>query len=126
MTEACCLVVTRTQRPLASNVTIAKTWWSKMAGLLGRSHLPANEGLLLPGCRSIHTCGMRFAIDAVFVDRGWQVVALKPNLVPWRLVWPVWKAWGVIELASGSLQHTDVKAGDWLRLIEPTDCGRSA
>ena len=64
---------------------------------------------------------MQFAIDAVFVDRRWQVVAFKPNLVPWRLVWPVWKAWGVVELAAGSLQpRVDVVVGDQLQVVEPT------
>lgn len=42
------------------------------ARLLGLALLPAERagpGLLLPRCRSIHTIGMRFAIDAVFLDR---------------------------------------------------------
>lgn len=42
------------------------------ARLLGLALLPAERagpGLLLPRCRSIHTIGMRFPIDAVFLDR---------------------------------------------------------
>ena len=120
MTEACGLVVVRTQRPLASTVTVAKTAWAKIVGLLGHQRLETGKGLLLPGCRSIHTCGMRFAIDAVFVDRGWRVVAIKPHLVPWRLVWPVWKAWGVVELPAGSLQAMELLVGDQLSVIEPS------
>jgi len=106
--------VARTQRPLALRARMAVTCWSRARGLLGRRALADGEALLLPGCRSIHTCGMRFPIDAVFVDAEWRVIAMKPHLVPWRVVPPVGGAWGVVELPAGCLEEAQVAVGDRL------------
>src|ERR671929_776651 len=59
--------------------------WSRMRGLLGRSELPAGEGLLLKPCGSVHMFFMRFPIDAVFLDRELSVVGVVPGLRPWRM-----------------------------------------
>lgn len=118
------LIHQRTGATLASHVRVAASVWSRMKGLLGRSGLPATEALVLPWCRSIHTVGMRFAIDAVFVDRAWRVVAVQANLRPGRVMLPVWSAWGVVEFASGVASHADVSVGDQLRLEEPSPCSQ--
>jgi uncharacterized protein len=53
---------------------VARRPISRLLGLAGLAHLPAECGLLLPRCRSVHTFGMRFALDLVFIDRsGWVV-----------------------------------------------------
>ena len=53
-----------------------------MRGLLGRSEPPEGEGILLRPAGSIHTFFMRFAIDAVFLDRELVVVGIEPQLGP--------------------------------------------
>lgn len=108
------ILVERTQLPLASKAAAARTVWTRLKGLLGTARLPEGEALILPSCRSIHTFGMRFPIDAVFVDRGWQVVALRPEVRPWRLVPPVRGAWGVVETPSGTIARSRVAMGDRL------------
>ena len=87
-----------------------------MVGLLGRRALPDGEALVFERCRAIHTVGMRFPIDVVFVDRGWRVVAMRHAVGPGRLVRPVWRAWGVIELTAGSLARAGLEVGDQLCL----------
>ena len=68
---------------------------------MGRKSLPRGEGLLIPGCRSIHTCFMRFAIDATFLDRDDNVVKTVRNIRPWRLcVWGGRSAAKVLETAA--------------------------
>jgi len=54
-------------------VWIPKTLRERARGLLGRSELEPNEGLLLERSRSVHTFGMRFPIDAVLLDRDDRV-----------------------------------------------------
>ena len=49
--------------------TVAATPLSRMKGLLGRRDLPPGDGLLLRPASSIHMLFMRFAIDAVFLDK---------------------------------------------------------
>ena len=52
--------------PLA--LWVAESWGPRLLGLAGTAALPAGRGLLIPGCASVHTCGMRVAIDVAFVE----------------------------------------------------------
>src|SRR5437764_13073879 len=64
---------------------LAETAFARLRGLLGRSGLSSGEGMLLRPASSIHTAFMRFAIDAVFLDRGDRVLTVAAELPPWRL-----------------------------------------
>lgn len=59
---------------------------------------------------SIHTHFMRFAIDAVFLAEGGEVLHIQRHLKPWRVVWPVKGAKSVLELPEGSTEG--LKVGD--------------
>ena len=108
--------IARTGSPLATDAQIAQSLRQRMVGLLGRTAMPAGEGLIFPHCHSIHTIGMRMAIDVVFVDAQWRVVALRPTLTPGRVVLPVRGAWGVVELGVGAIARAGVQLGDQLLL----------
>src|SRR3954463_16436586 len=58
---------------------------ARMKGLLGRRELPAGDGIWIRPTNSIHMLFMRFAIDAVFLDRDDVVVRIVPSLRPWRM-----------------------------------------
>ena len=111
--------IARTGAVLVDRAAKAETLLARTIGLLGRRGLPDDEGLIFERCRSIHMVGMRFPIDAVFVDRYWRVVRLLDRLAPWRLPMPVWEAWAVIELAAGRIAATGLQCGDQLLLREP-------
>ena len=118
--EPCVISIGSSGKVLASRATVARTFLSRAIGLLGRRGLSDGEAMVFPRCNSIHTLGMRFPIDAVFVDREWRVVALRSALGSGRMVWPVPGAWGVIELACGTLERIGVQVGDSLRVaMEP-------
>jgi uncharacterized membrane protein (UPF0127 family) len=53
-----------------------------MIGLLNRKALAQGEGLLLDRCYGIHTFGMRFPIDVVFLDKELRVMRAVPALPP--------------------------------------------
>ena len=72
-----------------------------MRGLRGLPGLKPNEGLLLERCRSVHTFGMRFAIDAVVFDRRGRVVEIV-RMVPRRLLRPRRRGRHVLEVAAGA------------------------
>jgi len=63
---------------------------SRRARLFGLALLPrappAGWALLLPKCRSVHTVGMRFALDLVFIDAGGRVLRVTRRVPPWRVV----------------------------------------
>ncbi|MBK5233110.1 MAG: DUF192 domain-containing protein [Thermoleophilia bacterium] len=70
------------------------------ARLLGLSHLDpidAGSGLLIPGCRSVHTFGMRFAIDILFIDESDAVVRRCLRVPPGRCLFSK-RAQSVLEL----------------------------
>ena len=57
--------------------------------LLGLAFLPregAGPGLLIPRCRSVHTFGMRFPLDLVFLDADGHEIGRRSSVPPGRLV----------------------------------------
>lgn len=103
--------------PLCERCALADTPVTRLKGLLGRTGLEPDEGLLLKPAPAIHTFFMRFTIDAVFVDRDMRVVGVAPRLRPWR--WARRKqARAVLELAAGESDRRGVRVGERLSLNE--------
>ncbi|MBF0594078.1 MAG: DUF192 domain-containing protein [Candidatus Omnitrophica bacterium] len=96
---------------IADKVELADDPFSRMKGLLGRQGLGQGEALVITQCNSIHMFFMRFAIDAVFVDRSWQVVGLVRGIKPFGLSPVFWKASAVIELTPGSIDRCGLQPG---------------
>jgi uncharacterized membrane protein (UPF0127 family) len=92
---------------------VADTPTSRLRGLLGRSELRPGEGLLLRPASAIHTCFMRFPIDAVFLDRDWRVVGISGDVRPWRAA-SSRGAKAVLELAAGESARLRLAPGDQL------------
>jgi uncharacterized protein len=88
--------------------------WSRMRGLLGRDGLEQGEGLLLKPCGSVHTLFMRFPIDVVFLDRELFVVAVRPEVRPWRTA-GARGAKVALELAAGEAARLRIAPG--MRLL---------
>lgn len=97
---------------LVEKLEVADTFWSRTRGLLGRSGLSHDEALWIKRCNSIHTYFMKFPIDLIFLNRKMEVTRTIPNVKPGRLIWPVWSASSVIELASGFLETRPLKIGE--------------
>lgn len=100
---------------LAGRVRLAETPRERMRGLLGRPSLPAGEGLLLDPCRAVHTVGMRFPIDVLFLDRSGRVVRAAGRIRPHRPLLVAPRARRVLELPAGTLESTGTKEGDRIR-----------
>ena len=98
---------------IATSVEVADSGTARSRGLLGRKALAAGEGLWIVPCESIHTFGMQFALDLVYIDRQHRVRKIRRNVPPWR-VSACLTAHSVIELAAGSLREFDVLPGDTL------------
>ncbi len=96
---------------LGNSILLATSLGARVKGLLGRSSLPAGEGLLIRPCKGIHTFFMKFPIDAVFLDKDNRIVAITRDLSPYRLTPIYFKASAVLELPAGALSE-DVAVGD--------------
>lgn len=58
---------------------------ARLLGLAGLRRIPDGAGLLLPRTRSIHTFGMRFALDLRWLDADGRVVRVDRGVRPGRL-----------------------------------------
>jgi uncharacterized membrane protein (UPF0127 family) len=74
---------------------------SKLRGLIGRDRLDPEEALHLPHCRSVHTFGMRFALDLVWLDADGRPVRLDAGVPP-RRIRTCLRARSVLECAAGA------------------------
>ena len=99
---------------IAQNARLADTFSTRMKGLLGRGGISADEALVITKCQSIHMFFMRFAIDAIFVDKQSRVVGLVANIKPFRLSPIFFHAQYVIELTPGTIAATRTALGDRL------------
>jgi uncharacterized protein len=101
------------QTELAHCVHVADRGAKRRKGLLGREMLSAGEGLWIVPCEAVHTFGMRFPIDLVYLDHDKRVKKIRSAVPPWRIS-SCLSAHSVLELGSGSIQKTGTKPGDML------------
>ena len=97
-------------RIVCERCVLADTALARMRGLLGRKSLPSGEGILLRPAASVHTAFMRFAIDAVFLDRELRVLKVASDLGPWRTA-ARRKAHAVLELPAGEAERCGLEPG---------------
>ena len=94
---------------------VADTAPARMRGLLGRNGLEPGEGLLIRPTNSVHMFFMRFAIDAVFMDRELAVRKIVEQLRPWRMA-GCRGARVVLELPAGAAGRAGITVGERLSL----------
>jgi uncharacterized membrane protein (UPF0127 family) len=111
--QFCRVINHENKRIIASNIEVAGSFFPRMRGLLGRKTLSAGEGMLLWPCNAIHCFGMRFPIDAIFLEHQYRVTHIKENLTPYSLASDR-QASGVLELKAGESRKHGLKVGDQL------------
>ncbi|TEB12135.1 hypothetical protein Psfp_03815 [Pelotomaculum sp. FP] len=83
------------------------TFVKRLKGLMFRSALPPDQGLMLFPCHSIHTCFMRFPIDTVYLDSCFTVLG-KETVVPWRVGKHVKGTKMILETAAGATAQLEI------------------
>lgn len=102
--------------PISRKLSFAVERRDRRRGLIGVEEMKSDEAYVFPGCRQIHTFGMRFPIDVVFLDRSFKVVRIYPELKPGSITGIAFR-WGtVIELKGGVCTKTNTTKGDILEL----------
>lgn len=101
---------------LAHNAEAADSIFKRIKGLIGRSEVTFGPGqaFWIKPSDGIHTLGMRFPIDAVYLDSEGRVIRLYHQLKPYRIAAIVLKAKSVLELPPGTLVRTGTVVGDLL------------
>ena len=99
-------------KDLALDLAVADTLFSRLQGLLGSSTLPAGAGLWIKPCNSIHTFGMKFPIDVLFLDKGKRVVGVAKAMRPNRISRIYSGASSVLELPAGTIDAAESCIGN--------------
>jgi uncharacterized membrane protein (UPF0127 family) len=100
---------------LAARADIADTQPKRNTGLLKHTSLAPGEGLWIVPCEGVHTFGMKFPIDVVFLNKQRKVLKIRPNMVRRRMALSL-LARSVLELPAGTLEATGTVRGDQLEL----------
>ena len=103
---------------IAQKVFTADNFFRRLFGLLFKRPLNDGEALLIKGCKSIHTMGMRYSIDALFIDEDGRVLSIFNNMGPWRFTPYITDAESVLESKSRSLNGITIKAGDRIIFVQ--------
>ena len=109
------LTNTRNNRIVARTLLTAFDSASRRKGLLDHDSLADGSAMIIAPTSAIHTFAMRFAIDVIFVSKDGRVLKVRPHVRPRRIA-AAWRAFAVVEMASGAIQLSDTRAGDQLQL----------
>jgi uncharacterized membrane protein (UPF0127 family) len=104
--------VTCDDRVIASDVSIADNFLTRLWGLMGKKSLGDEEGLLLMRCSSIHCFFMKIPIDAVYLSNNMTVLGIE-TLKPWSVGRYIKGTVNVLELKAG---RALVSVGDVLKI----------
>lgn len=99
---------------LVDRIEIANTFFRRIKGLLTRDGFGTCNGMLLTPCGYVHTFGMKFDIDLVFLDRDKRVVACRQNIGANSWAGTI-RAKHTLELPAGNLKLLNLETGDELR-----------
>lgn len=111
------------QSYLATALALADTHWTRLRGLLGvnSDDFRNGTGLWIVPCHGVHTLGMGFPIDVVYLDREMTVVHIQRDLRPWRLAPVRRQATSVLELPSHVTTATGTAIGDTIEITLAKD-----
>jgi uncharacterized protein len=100
---------------LGDRIDVADTSSTRRTGLLKHSGLERGQGLWIVPCEAVHTFGMKFPIDVVFLSKKRTVLKMRPSMGR-RGISLCLRAHSVIELPAGTIDETGLQVGDQLEL----------
>lgn len=121
--ERMCVLNRTRERFVATNVDVADSYFRRLVGLLGKTRkwARAGRGLWIIPSHGIHTIGMLFPIDLIFLDREKNVVHLEEHVRPFRISRVSLKSYSVLELPAHTVFRTGTRVGDQLEFLSATN-----
>ena len=103
---------------VATEATVADSYLLRLVGLIGKTKRWARlgGGLWIVPSRGVHTIGMLFPIDLVFLSKEKEVVHVEEHVRPFRISAVSLRAMSVLELPPHTIYRTGTKVGDRLEI----------
>jgi uncharacterized membrane protein (UPF0127 family) len=101
---------------LSLGVSVADTHLTSLKGLIGKRRLGASEGLWMVPSQGIHTVGVLFPIDVIYLDTNGRVIELVEHLPPFRIAPIRLGCASVLELPIRSIYSSQTQLGDTLSI----------
>jgi uncharacterized membrane protein (UPF0127 family) len=121
MRESYCVFNKTNESFLGLNVTCACTSLGRLKGLLGKINISPGEGLWLVPSVGIHTVGLLFPIDVVYLDASYRVVHVVEHLGPFRFSPIRLNSASVLELPRHTIYASHTRVGDQLLICSPQE-----
>ncbi len=100
---------------LSARVVVADSPAKRRRGLLGRPPLALDEALWIVPCEAVHTVGMRYPLDLVYLNKRHRVVKTVEALPPWRISLCL-RGRSVLECSAGAIRASGTRVGDQLAI----------
>jgi len=103
---------------VATEATVADSYLRRLVGLLGKTRhwARAGSGLWITPSHGVHTIGMLFPLDLIFLDDKKNVVHVEEHMQPFRISKVVLKASSVLELPPYTIFRTGTRVGDCMEI----------
>jgi uncharacterized membrane protein (UPF0127 family) len=106
---------------LSLGISPAETHIARLRGFLGRMRLRSDEGLWVVPCQGIHTFGLLFPIDVIYLDGKHRVIHLIEHVGPFRMTPIRVQCSSVLELPTRTIYSSNTQVGDELLICSPDE-----
>jgi uncharacterized protein len=97
---------------LGLDVIAADTMLTRLRGLIGRLSLRSDQGMWVVPSRGIHTVGVLFPLDLIYLDENHRVIHLEEHFPTFRIAPIRARAVSVLELPAHTIYSSQTQAGD--------------
>jgi uncharacterized protein len=111
---------------LALHVTPALSAPARIKGLLGKVRIAPGEGLWFAPSRWIHTIGMLFPVDVLFLNADNRVIHMIENMAPFRVSPSRLNSASVLALTAHTIYASRVRVGDEVIICRPEELADNA
>lgn len=103
---------------VATETIVAADYFRRLIGLLGKTKrwAKSGRGLWIIPSRGVHTIGMLFPIDLVYLNKNKEVVHVEEHVRPFRISKVSLKTNSVLELPAHTIYLSGTKVGDQLEI----------
>lgn len=104
---------------LSLDVHVADTPFARLRGFIGKMKLRSDEALWVVPSRGIHTIGVLFPLDVIYLDSRLRVLRLKERLRPLRITSPLLNCASVLAVRQGIIEQSGTQVGDRMMVALP-------